>query len=861
MSIQFQASNDTFLRTIIPGFTSAKFPVSFGFWIKYDGVVNPDIIAGCGTSEISASHHIRRDWFDQQQYLATSGSGSIITETAEDILVLDTWYWCALTRSADANGTLYLGEQGQAPLIINNITDSMGPFIPSDWVVTVGSTDFQLLGGRSIAKECKLAEICLWDRVLSTTELTEIKEGASPGEYTTDLRGYWGVASTVEAVALEDQTTNGNDLVVHKVDGTTGVGSVPLLYIADHPNIISSKAIAATLVQDNIGTPYANKSNLHYALLSGDTVGELTVIKSGTDGTTNASGLLTTSVSGVILGDKLILNGFDPSGSDIHAADTVVLVGSVVVIPGEEGEPPLPDAPNLSGTFDLLDSIESTYYILNANTLNTGGVVASWGWVGTPPPWLDLDTSTGLITGTAIPGFWSGYQVRATNAGGVATSNSDSITITASPYLGDIVVIHESTGTTYYVDPTLGTNGDGSSGNPFNTLKNNITKYNYDGSVNIARAIVKGDILLCRTGLFSRTEFVAYWTPPTEPITIKAEAGQFPVVSGFQFYASSGFNIEDFDINAKGNITNADLVEINSDDGYSHKTNGISFKRCYARCFDTNRMGLSAAQWGAATSYGFHVTNSFNILFEDVYVDNVDFAFLGSTTTISVQEPIAITARGCVADSFVGDGFQVRNGWHMDRCVVKNPYNIDLNHDDGLQILEGFYLTMTNSIISVNDGDVDTPWIADSPNVFQGIVGFNNNFNVLIQNCAVDVDGYHAITFQGAEDVMVNDCAVSYNNEIVNLKSSINMWVAAGLPLEITCTISNCSCELFQDLVPAQNPAQLAMFNNTNITDNVLFDIKIQEVYDLILQAYPEVHALSGLPRLPSAFKAKHNIT
>jgi len=332
MSIQFQAGNDSFLRTIVAGFTNSKFPVTFGMWIKYDAVSNAVIVGQCGANESTSAHQFKRDWTDQQQYVALSGSGGVITETAEGVLALDTWYWLALTRTADNNGTLYLGEQGQAAVIINNISDSMGALPEtSDWKVAIASPDLNLIGAQTVAPDFKAAEIALWDRVLSTAELDQIKEGSSPGGFTSSLRGHWGVDSTVEAEALADQTVNGNDLAVYKQDGTAGVGTVPILYVVDHPSVTAGGTVSATLVQDDADTPYASKSGLHYALFSGSGVGTLTSVMTGTNGSTDANGVMTLTPPGVSAGDKLILNVFDPTGSDIHAADTVVLIGSVQV--------------------------------------------------------------------------------------------------------------------------------------------------------------------------------------------------------------------------------------------------------------------------------------------------------------------------------------------------------------------------------------------------------------------------------------------------------------------------------------------------------------------------------------------------
>jgi len=87
--------------------------------------------------------------------------------------------------------------------------------------------------------------------------------------------------------------------------------------------------------------------------------------------------------------------------------------------------------PILSGLFDLVDGVVGDSYNYDLNTINTGGIPASWAWTGTPPPWANLDTVTGIITGTATEGSWSGYAVTATNATGSDTTNTDSITITA----------------------------------------------------------------------------------------------------------------------------------------------------------------------------------------------------------------------------------------------------------------------------------------------------------------------------------------------------------------------------------------------------------------------------------------------
>jgi len=109
-------------------------------------------------------------------------------------------------------------------------------------------------------------------------------------------------------------------------------------------------------------------------------------------------------------------------------------VDSVIISEGQA-------EPDLSIAFNLSDSIEGTVYNVDLNTLNTGSLADSWAWNGTPPPWASLDTATGIITGTATLGSWSGYSVTATNSTGSSTSNMDSVTITEALPVGTLATV------------------------------------------------------------------------------------------------------------------------------------------------------------------------------------------------------------------------------------------------------------------------------------------------------------------------------------------------------------------------------------------------------------------------------------
>lgn len=88
--------------------------------------------------------------------------------------------------------------------------------------------------------------------------------------------------------------------------------------------------------------------------------------------------------------------------------------------------------PAASGTLDILNSPAGTVYDYDASGIFTGGEADSYEWVGTPPPWATLNTATCRVTGTSTEGTWSGYAIKAVNTKGSATSNTDSVTISAA---------------------------------------------------------------------------------------------------------------------------------------------------------------------------------------------------------------------------------------------------------------------------------------------------------------------------------------------------------------------------------------------------------------------------------------------
>ena len=332
MSIKFQASNDTFFRTILPGVASVHSPVTVLSWVKIlaTGQEGKTYI-GQGSNDAN-SIDINRDYNNKMIGKTTStGAAGSVASSPDSAVLVNEWVLVAYRRSSSSVASLYTGRAGEASVTSAADANVQNAFPIADLRVSLGSGDVQLAGGQDISSSILVAEFATYDVVMSDAELDTIKEGANPGSFSANLVGLWATDAADLGGSMVDQSANSNDLMLYKVDGTAGAGAVPALYDADHPPVAAVATVSATLVQDANGSPYANRLDLHYALYSGGTVDALTLISSGIDGRTDANGVMVLGGGGASVGDKLILNVFSTTAADIHAADTTVLIGSVQV--------------------------------------------------------------------------------------------------------------------------------------------------------------------------------------------------------------------------------------------------------------------------------------------------------------------------------------------------------------------------------------------------------------------------------------------------------------------------------------------------------------------------------------------------
>jgi parallel beta-helix repeat protein len=342
----------------------------------------------------------------------------------------------------------------------------------------------------------------------------------------------------------------------------------------------------------------------------------------------------------------------------------------------------------------------------------------------------------------------------------------------------------------FYIDPINGNMAnDGSVDRPWRTLAEVFASemietrrpqsYPYTPDTplitkNAGAPIKAGDTLLLRNGYHGDVWYRGAFN--LSPITIRAQQGHIPELKRLFLSAVSNWIIDGLSISptyaaSTGNNT---LIRIESHN-YHGPSSNITIQNCTGFSIEDS-MAWSAADWVQCACTGIHV-NGDNMTLRNNVLRNVDFGIIASGDYILAAHNQIINFSG---DGMRGGGSDIT----FEYNTIKNCYDVDDNHDDGIQFYRGGGLAHRrvilrgNRIIAFED--------ANQPHrgTLQGIGCFDGPYiDWIVENNVVFVDHWHGISLYDATNCLIR------HNTVGDLNTT-----SPGPPwIRLAGTSSNCT--------------------------------------------------------------------
>ncbi|GLR16814.1 hypothetical protein GCM10007940_14290 [Portibacter lacus] len=302
---------------------------------------------------------------------------------------------------------------------------------------------------------------------------------------------------------------------------------------------------------------------------------------------------------------------------------------------------------------------------------------------------------------------------------------------------------------------------DGSPDSPWSTLAEVIdhqliesyeyTSLPYDAltsslSVKNNGAPVKaGDTLLLKSGLHGNI-FIRNYSN-LDYITVMGGENEQPVLEQLHIQSGSKWKFENLKVSSEpyGNFINSNLVFFESHN-FHGPAKDIEIYNCEVVSADAP--WEVADDWLTKVSNGIYAKgDSINVINNEVR--NVDMGIS------AVGDHINVVNNSIV--NFSGDGLRILGSYGLFQGnLIKNCYNVDDNHDDGIQSFTTNGYVVDHNIVRgntiINQENPDQP--LSGP--LQGIGCFDGMYNNwIIENNLIIVNHWHGITLLGAKDCMI----------------------------------------------------------------------------------------------------------
>lgn len=326
-----------------------------------------------------------------------------------------------------------------------------------------------------------------------------------------------------------------------------------------------------------------------------------------------------------------------------------------------------------------------------------------------------------------------------------------------------LLYISPANATKFYIDPINGSIfNDGSYASPWSTLEavfdyelietQSWSPVPYEHGVsrlvpkNEGAPIQAGDTLVLRSGLHGRI-FIRGAVNKAD-IVIMAEEGHMPVLADIQLSAAMHWQLINltFDASAYQYATNGTFIFV-EDHGWHGPSGHIQVRGCTLRsALDVKEW--TKEEWNERMVSGILIEGNHSIVEHNTMLNvNFGISISGDTSQVYANQII----------NFAGDGIRPQGSYiNIESNVIKNCYDVNGNHDDGIQSFNLYggrfeYNTIRRNTI-INYEDENQPFRG----TLQGIGCFDGPYhNWTIENNLIVVDHWHGISLYGAYDCKI----------------------------------------------------------------------------------------------------------
>jgi len=322
-----------------------------------------------------------------------------------------------------------------------------------------------------------------------------------------------------------------------------------------------------------------------------------------------------------------------------------------------------------------------------------------------------------------------------------------------------LILSLQSNATIFHIDPVHGndTTGDGSENNPWKTVEyvinNNLIESMsyvtpYDSTnpqlvvKNPGAPVKPGDTLYLYNGIHGEINLVNYVNP--DYITIKNAPGHYPVVKSIHIQGGSKWRFEGLTVSPElfSEYGNGKIVFFESHD-WQGPVSKVEIRNC--EIFSSTVAWADSSDWLTKASDGIVIWAD-SVTVENNIISNIHFGIimLGDYITVS----------GNTISNFSADGIRLNGSYDIvEKNIIKNCYDVDDNHDDGIQSFTTGGLTVNNNIVRqniiLNYEDPNQPLLGP----LQGIGCFDGPYeNWTVENNLIIVNHWHGISFYGLKN-------------------------------------------------------------------------------------------------------------
>lgn len=314
----------------------------------------------------------------------------------------------------------------------------------------------------------------------------------------------------------------------------------------------------------------------------------------------------------------------------------------------------------------------------------------------------------------------------------------------------------------FYADPVYGKiSNDGTINAPWPSLEEIINagfietqKYStpYDpltsnlSMVNQGAPVSGGDTIYLLTGLHGIMEVTNAHN--TAKINILALESHKPVLKRIHIRSGSNWNFENLEVSGEpfGELLENELIDLETH-GWQGPVHNISISDCFLySILDSSPWTLE--DWNTKSRSGIRI-DADSVQVRNCHLLNVNFgiSMIGDS----------ILAVGNTIENFSGDGMRALGpNLLLEGNIIKNCYDVNENHDDGIQSFNLGTNDTRNIVIRgnliINNEDPNQPFAGP----LQGIGCFDGPYhNWTIENNVVYVNHYHGISLYGAYDCKI----------------------------------------------------------------------------------------------------------